>query len=890
MPDPPDEEDLQRAAAITRGSDVEVGELQRLAGKLREQHVVAPIAPMLIAVAKRAIAAKSWEHAAQLKLAEILRDHQQFRYARRLLRALRDRESGRDEELIRQQLALCTYKDIELPAMLRLEGALQILTDGRELADVDVAETQGIAGAIYKRMWELSAKQSDLERARSCYERGFAIPGPDRWYPGINAAFVADQLARLAQDEEELGYGTPGAAATLRARATEIREEIVAHHPRSGEAWTAETLGEAYFGLKLFRPAHLHFRRAGKEVSHLWQRETSAMQLAALARLRDDIADSDARAALQALVHERDGALRRAGTGKVGLALSGGGYRASLFHLGVLARLAECDVLRRVEVLSCVSGGSIVGAFYYLKLRSELRAKPDADLKGIDYVRLVEQVVEDFLGCVRKNLRNRLFTNPLMDLALATPWYSRTQRTAALLNKQFYAKPALEDGASWSMSDLLITPDGEPEGFSLRYENWLREAQVPMLVLNATTLNTGHSWQFTPTWMGEPPAGGNEPVDATRRLRRIYFADGQRAPQLATAVGASACVPMLFAPVKLKRLYDGVDVELVDGGVHDNQGIASLVEQDCAVMLVSDASGLLGDQAAPKRYVATVAWRTQNVLMSRVRGAQISELDRRRRSGALRGLMVVHLKKGLSSSPRDPTHCAEPYDPDDDPLAHGPRPDYGIDERVQRALSELRTDLDRFSDHEAYSLMAAGYAMTEAELGAAMPGMFPAVGELVAQASWPFAPAREALRDPRAAHGLQPGMLMVVRRVRARRARRRWKRAVRAFVVEARVEIATGIDPAALGGAVTAELCGHWEHEGPCRWPHNSEIDAQADPPRFRTLFVAADDEAAEVRERIERALRGAMAWTVVSVTSRPVARDERALAKRLRTGPRAAS
>ena len=35
----------------------------------------------------------------------------------------------------------------------------------------------------------------------------------------------------------------------------------------------------------------------------------------------------------------------------------------------VLARLAELDVLRHVEVLSCVSGGSIIGGYYYLELR-----------------------------------------------------------------------------------------------------------------------------------------------------------------------------------------------------------------------------------------------------------------------------------------------------------------------------------------------------------------------------------------------------------------------------------------------------------------------------------------------------------------------------------------
>ena len=61
--------------------------------------------------------------------------------------------------------------------------------------------------------------------------------------------------------------------------------------------------------------------------------------------------------------------------GKVGLALSGGGFRASFYHIGVLARLAEADVLRHVDVLSTVSGGSIVGAHYYLLLRDLLETR-----------------------------------------------------------------------------------------------------------------------------------------------------------------------------------------------------------------------------------------------------------------------------------------------------------------------------------------------------------------------------------------------------------------------------------------------------------------------------------------------------------------------------------
>ena len=69
-----------------------------------------------------------------------------------------------------------------------------------------------------------------------------------------------------------------------------------------------------------------------------------------------------------------------------------------------------------------------------------------------------------------------------------------------------------------------------------------------------------------------------------------------------------------------------------------------------------------------------------------------------------------------------------------------------------------------------------------------------------------------------------------------------------AFVVEAELDLDEDFDPAAVGAAVTTELCGHWEHQGPCRWPHNSAIDSDRDRARFRTLFVADAAEADEVR------------------------------------------
>lgn len=39
------------------------------------------------------------------------------------------------------------------------------------------------------------------------------------------------------------------------------------------------------------------------------------------------------------------------------------------------------------------------------------------------------------------------------------------------------------------MRDLIVHPHGRATSFSLRYDNWLRRAKVPVLVINAATLN-----------------------------------------------------------------------------------------------------------------------------------------------------------------------------------------------------------------------------------------------------------------------------------------------------------------------------------------------------------------------------------------------------------------
>src|SRR5205823_2791978 len=85
------------------------------------------------------------------------------------------------------------------------------------------------------------------------------------------------------------------------------------------------------------------------------------------------------------------------------------------------------------------------------------------------------------------------------------------------------------------LADLMVAPlvesrseNGEIQrrraaGFNPRYENWTRLNKVPALVLNATSLNSCHNWQFTASFMGEPPARSiDAEIDANHRMRRMY--------------------------------------------------------------------------------------------------------------------------------------------------------------------------------------------------------------------------------------------------------------------------------------------------------------------------------------------------------------------------------
>jgi hypothetical protein len=79
-----------------------------------------------------------------------------------------------------------------------------------------------------------------------------------------------------------------------------------------------------------------------------------------------------------------------------------------------------------------------------------------------------------------------------------------------------------------------------------------------------------------------------------------------------------------------------------------------------------------------------------------------------------------------------------------------------------------------------------------------------------------------------------------------------------AFAHEAVLVMEPGADVRAPGAAVTAGLCGHWDHEPPCPLaPHRVSADEDDGELRVRILFAAESDKEGKVRQLIAQALSG---------------------------------
>jgi predicted acylesterase/phospholipase RssA len=335
----------------------------------------------------------------------------------------------------------------------------------------------------------------------------------------------------------------------------------------------------------------------------------------------------------------------------IGLALSGGGFRATLFHLGVVRFLYEAGSLTSVKRISAVSGGSILAA--HLALNWELYTGPheafDTAARG-----LLQFVRDDVRGRVVRRWILGWLTGPRLLLP-------RPRR--------------------WTGLNLLVGQYARLFGDATLKD--LRGPGRPDVALNCTSLSTGDACYFNASGF-------------TWNVREEHVA----APDtpLALAVAASSAFPPLFPPITIshetlycdKRKFPHAH-HLTDGGVYDNLGIDRLVGQksselpkDLSSIIVSDAEGNF-DWELDSDYIFPVARnvRASNILMTRVSSLQFSNLFSGQPS-----FVHVRIKEEL-------------VDPDDPSL---------LSPSNQRSLANLRTDLDEFSPIEITSLIAHGYS------------------------------------------------------------------------------------------------------------------------------------------------------------------------------------
>lgn len=225
---------------------------------------------------------------------------------------------------------------------------------------------------------------------------------------------------------------------------------------------------------------------------------------------------------------------------KLGLALSGGGFRASLYHLGLIRFLRDAGLLSQVTHITSVSGGSIIAA--HLALHWQRYTGSEADF---------DAVAEELLAFIRLDIRNRI----LRRFPLAVP-VGRVRRLMGKSSRQLTRSGLLE----YHYEKHLY---GDVSLFEL--------PKSPRLHLLTTNLSEGCLCSFH--------------RDGLLMARR-HKDDGFRLDAIHTglatvpmAVAASSAFPGFFPPLELTGAEVGVSggefgrQAYTDGGVYDNLGI-----------------------------------------------------------------------------------------------------------------------------------------------------------------------------------------------------------------------------------------------------------------------------------------------------------------------------
>jgi NTE family protein len=297
------------------------------------------------------------------------------------------------------------------------------------------------------------------------------------------------------------------------------------------------------------------------------------------------------------------------------LCLSGGGYRAMLFHLGTLWYLRDAGLLRTLARVSSVSGGSITAAVLAL------------GWTRLDAPEAFESLV---VGPVRAMARETVDVDSVLGGLFGSG--SASDRIVARYRALLYGDRTLQD-----------LPD------------------APRFVINATSVQTGSLFRFSKPYIGDWQVG-RYPDPTT---------------SVAEAVAASSAFPPVLSPVRLAfrpgdfsldagpyhRPPFTTNVMLTDGGVYDNLGIETAWKR-CRTILVSDAGGRMAAEEEPHgdwvRHSLRIASLVDNQVRSLRKRQVVSAFKAGVRTGAYWGMWTDPEEYPAASAlalPREAAHA-----------------------------------------------------------------------------------------------------------------------------------------------------------------------------------------------------------------------------------------
>jgi NTE family protein len=283
---------------------------------------------------------------------------------------------------------------------------------------------------------------------------------------------------------------------------------------------------------------------------------------------------------------------------KIAVCVSGGGYRAMLFHLGTFWYLSDAGILPEVDRISSVSGGSITCGLLGLRWNEVGFGKPGHPQRFQSLVVAPIRRMASTTIDVESVLRGMFLPGTISD------------RIAKNYDDVLFGKATLQD-----------LPD------------------APRFVLNATNVQTGVLFRFA------------KPYIADYRIGQVK---NPRRP-LSEAVTASSAFPPVLSPARLSFRHEewerteGADLHeppyttkilLTDGGVYDNMGLQPA--NSYRTILVSDAGGRMQPEPTPHSNPVQHGLRCNGLIDNQVRSLRRSHLvedfKTKRREGAYWGL------------------------------------------------------------------------------------------------------------------------------------------------------------------------------------------------------------------------------------------------------------